>query len=65
MWHFWRLYPIISLHDGRKPEKDYHPLDNLKEVRQIQRSRVRLPALPDFLRISVSRTGSTEPREYT
>jgi hypothetical protein len=30
---------------------------------QIQRSRVRFPALPDFLRSSGSETGSTQPRE--
>jgi hypothetical protein len=30
---------------------------------QIQRSRVRLPALPDFLRSSGSGMGSTQPRE--
>ena len=30
---------------------------------QIQRSRVRSPALPDFLSSSVSGTGSTQPRE--
>jgi hypothetical protein len=31
---------------------------------QIQRSRVLFPALPDFLKSSVSGTGSTQPREY-
>jgi hypothetical protein len=31
---------------------------------QIQRSQVRFPALPDFLRSSGSGTGSTQPREY-
>jgi len=30
---------------------------------QIQRSRVRSPALPDFLSTSGSGTGSTQPRE--
>jgi len=30
---------------------------------QIQRSRVRSPALPDFLSSIGSRTGSTQPRE--
>jgi len=30
---------------------------------QIQRSRVRFPALPDFLSSSGSGTGSTQPRE--
>jgi hypothetical protein len=30
---------------------------------QIQRSRVRFPALPDFLRSSGSGTGYTQPRE--
>jgi hypothetical protein len=30
---------------------------------QIQRSRVRFPALPDFLRSRESGTGSTQPRE--
>jgi hypothetical protein len=30
---------------------------------QIQRCRVRFPALPDFLKNSGSGTGSTEPRE--
>jgi hypothetical protein len=30
---------------------------------QIQRSRVRFPALPDFPRRRVSGTGSTQPRE--
>ena len=30
---------------------------------QIQRSRVRSPALPDFLSSSGSGTGSTQPRE--
>jgi hypothetical protein len=30
---------------------------------QGQRSRVRFPALPDFLRIRGSRKGSTQPRE--
>jgi hypothetical protein len=29
-----------------------------------QGSRVRFPALPDFLRSSGSGTGSTQPREY-
>ena len=32
---------------------------------QIQRSRVRFPALPDFLSSSGSGTGSTQPREVT
>jgi hypothetical protein len=32
---------------------------------QIQRFRVRLPVLPDFLRSSGSGTGSTQPREDT
>jgi hypothetical protein len=32
---------------------------------QIQRSRVRFPSLPDFLRGSGSGTGSTQPREYS
>jgi hypothetical protein len=31
---------------------------------QIQRSRVRLPVLPHFLRSSGFGTGSTQPREY-
>jgi hypothetical protein len=31
---------------------------------QFQKSRVRFPALPDFLRSSGSGTGSTQPREY-
>jgi hypothetical protein len=31
---------------------------------QIQKSRIRFPALPDFLRYSGSGTGSTHPREY-
>jgi hypothetical protein len=31
---------------------------------QIQRTRVRFPVLPDFLRSSGSGTGSTQPREY-
>ena len=31
---------------------------------QIQRSRVRFPALPDFLSSSGSGTGSTQPREF-
>ena len=31
---------------------------------QIQRSRVRSPALPDFLSSSGSGTGSTQPREH-
>jgi hypothetical protein len=31
---------------------------------QIQRSRVRFPVLPDFLRNSGSGTGSTQPPEY-
>jgi hypothetical protein len=31
---------------------------------QIQRSRVRFLALPDFLRSSGSGTGSTQPHEY-
>jgi hypothetical protein len=31
---------------------------------QIQRSRVRFPALPDFLRSSGCGKGSTQPREY-
>ena len=30
---------------------------------QIQKSRVRFPALPDFLSSSGSGTGSTQPRE--
>jgi hypothetical protein len=32
---------------------------------QIQRSRVRFPALPDYLKSSESETGSTHPREYS
>ena len=31
---------------------------------EIQRSRVRFPALPDFLSSSGSGTGSTQPREF-
>jgi hypothetical protein len=31
---------------------------------QIQRSRARFPAQPDFLRSGGSGTGSTQPREY-
>jgi hypothetical protein len=31
---------------------------------QIQRSRVRFPAVPHFLRSSGYGTGSTQPREY-
>ena len=31
---------------------------------QIRRSRVRFPALPDFLSSSGSGTGSTQPREF-
>jgi hypothetical protein len=31
---------------------------------QIQRSRVRLPALPDFLTSRGSGTGSTQPRDH-
>jgi hypothetical protein len=31
---------------------------------QMQRSRIRFPELPDFLRSSGSGTGSTQPREY-
>ena len=31
---------------------------------QIQRSRFRFPALPDFLSSSGSGTGSTQPREF-
>jgi hypothetical protein len=31
---------------------------------QIQRSRVRFPTLPDFLRISVFETGFTQLHEY-
>ena len=39
--------------------------DHLKTARlQIQRSRVRFPALPDFLSISGYGTGSTQPREF-
>ena len=32
---------------------------------QMQRSRVRFPALPDFLSSSGSGTGSTQPREVS
>jgi hypothetical protein len=37
----------------------------ISERIQIQRSWVRFPALPDFLRGSGSGTGSTQPREYS
>jgi hypothetical protein len=35
---------------------------HLNKALQIQRSRIRFPALPDFLRGSGSGTGSTQPR---
>jgi hypothetical protein len=38
--------------------------DGQSSWQQNQRSRVRFPGLPDFLRISGSGTGSTQPREY-
>jgi hypothetical protein len=38
-------------------------LNNFSFWLQIQRSRVRFPALPDFLRSMGSGTGSTQPRE--
>jgi hypothetical protein len=50
---------IVSAHNGQ-------PLSSSCQSSwlQIQRSRVRFTALPDFLRNSGSRTGSTKPREY-
>ena len=41
----------------------YNRLCGLVVRLQIQRSRVRSPALPDFLSSSGSGTGSTQPRE--
>ena len=38
-------------------------ITGVKGKLQIQRSRVRSPALPDFLSSSGSGTGSTQPRE--
>jgi hypothetical protein len=54
----WPLYP---------QDKDF-PISTGEQAgwakRNILRSRVRFPALPDFLRGSGSGTGSTQPREY-
>jgi hypothetical protein len=51
------------IHEDDDDEVNTH--SNIPEplALQIQRSRVRFPALPDFLRSSGSGTGSTQPRE--
>ena len=56
---FRRLYDILSINPL------YPPLWSSGQSfwLQIQRSRVRFPALPDFLSSSGSGTGSTQPRE--
>jgi hypothetical protein len=56
----WKLYDFVKCYLIKRP-----PLWSCGQSSwlQIQRSRVRFPALPDFLRSSESGTGSTQPRE--
>ena len=50
-----KFFPAVYL---SKPART-----SFKNQYEIQRSRVRFPALPDFLSSSGSGTGSTQPRE--
>jgi transposase len=60
----------VPSYSSRDP--DYNPRDRLPHHKKspplqqiaLQRSRVRFPALSDFLRSNVSGMGSTQPREY-
>jgi hypothetical protein len=56
----WGKISWIRTHD---PINRDRPCRNQSSWLQTQRSRVRFPALPDFLRSSGSRTGSTQSRE--
>ena len=60
--------PSCSVLTERRTDKQADGLTNIMNLvvsfwLQIQRSRVRSPALPDFLSSSGSGTGSTQPRE--
>ena len=56
---------VVNKYSVTKKKLKYSPLWSSGQSfwLQIQRSRVRFPALPDFLSSSGSGTGSTQPRE--
>jgi hypothetical protein len=56
--------PSLRESEGERKESGGGVRNTISSWLQIQRSRVRFPALPDFLRSSGSGTGSTQPREY-
>ena len=74
---FWKIWgpfsykkngnsPISEATDFNNPMLSFRPplwFSGQSFWLQIQRSRVRFPALPDFLSSSGSGTGSTQPRE--
>ena len=61
----WRLFRQVVKKFGQLEPRNRPPLWSSGQSfwLQIQRSRVRFPALPDFLSSSGSGTGSTQPRE--
>jgi hypothetical protein len=58
--------PKCRFEDNIKISEGWPPLwsSGQSSWLQIQRLRVRFPALPDFLRSNGFGTGSTQPREY-
>jgi hypothetical protein len=63
IWKEWRR-PDRGIDLNRAPPQYEYTLSGQSCWLQIQRTRVRFPALPDFLRSSGSGTWSTQPREY-
>jgi hypothetical protein len=65
-YHVYKKAPRTSAPSQSNPVTSLsHKLKNLLIfVAANPEVRVRFPALPDFLRSSVSGTGSTQPREY-
>jgi hypothetical protein len=66
VWHWTHFYQIghHRVHLAIAEEQRIIPFWILKLTSSIQRSRVRFPALPDFLRSSGSGTGSAQLLEY-
>jgi hypothetical protein len=66
--HFQRTFDVLTqTYVGNSGQCSLSPVTycfNFKKCIQIQRSRVRFPALPDFLTSRESGTGSTQPRDH-
>jgi hypothetical protein len=65
VFRMWYLFYISVAHNSMYDSRSRPPLwsSSQSSLLQIQRSRVRFLALPDFLRSSGSGTGSTQNRE--